>query len=285
MTTVKELIHAGKLQEARQELIEQVKTAPTDTASRTQLFQVLVFLGEFDKALSHLKVLAGQDSERQPMFASCQNLLTAENERLAVKSGKTLPAFLPDTPPCFGEYQQLLSLLAAGKGGESDGLREKLTSEFGSVSGTINGSPFQKFSDTDTSLTWFLETFVHERYLLVPFAAIRELTIARPASFLDLCWISAQITMWKDGLSLNCYLPVLYARSFEAEDEMIRLGRTTSWSSLGGSAIQGAGQHVFETEQKDYGLLEIREMTFDYQGSKEGGQDKVKTSGGQQTDG
>lgn len=271
MTTVKDLIQDGRLLDARKQLIELVKTNPADTASRTLLFQVLVYLGEFTKAQSHLKILAGQDSERLPMFNSCQELLTAENERLTVKNGKSLPAFLPDVPPCSSEYQQLISKLTAGKGDEVAELTEKITAEFGPVSGTINGTPFQGFKDTDTSLTWFLETFVHERYLLVPFTAIRELTIAEPANFLDLCWISAQLTMWKDGLSLNCYLPVLYADSFTAEDELIRLGRKTSWSSSGGEAIKGAGQHVFETDSKDFGLLEIREMTFAYQKSKNQG--------------
>lgn len=276
MANIKDLIHTGRLTEARKELIELVKTAPADTTNRTLLFQVLVYLGEFTKAESHLKILAGQDSERLPMFNSCQELLTAEKERLAVLSGKTPPSFLPDVPPCSSEYQQLLKTLAAGRGDEADDLRKKPATEFGSVSGTVNGTAFTKFEDTDTALTWFLEAFVHERYLLIPFTAIRELNIATPANFLDLCWISAQVTMWKDGLALNCYLPVLYAKSYEADDEMIRLGRKTSWSSLGGSAIRGAGQHVFETDSKDYGLLEIREMSFDYLQTEDRGQ---KTDG------
>ena len=269
MVNIKDLIHAGRLSDARKELIELVKTAPADTTNRTLLFQVLVYLGEFAKAESHLKILAGQDSERLPMFNSCQELLTAEKERVAVMSAKTPPSFLPDVPPGSSEYQELLTALAAGRGDEVEELREKLATEFGSVSGTVNGTPFTKFQDTDTALTWFLEAFVHERYLLIPFSAIRELNIAPPANFLDLCWISAQVTMWKDGLALNCYLPVLYGQSYEAEDELTRLGRKTSWSSLGGTAIKGAGQHVYETDSKDYSLLEIREMTFDYRKTEE----------------
>ncbi len=265
MTHIKDLIGEGRLLDARKELVELVKKTPADTVSRTLLFQVFVYLGEFTKAEFHLKTLAGQDAERLPMFDSCQELLTAEKERLAVKSGKTPPSFLPDAPPCTAEYQELLTRLANNKGEETEELQEKISAEFGEASGELNGIPFKKFQDTDTSLIWFLETFVHERYLLVPLTAIRELTIAQPGNFLDLCWISAQITMWKDGLSLNCYLPVLYSQSYESGDELIRLGRKTSWSSLGGAAIKGMGQHVFETDKEDFGLLQIREMTFAYQ--------------------
>ncbi len=285
MPTVKELIRDGRLVDARKELIELVKNAPADTVQRTLLFQVLVYLGEFAKAEFHLKILAGQNKNRLPMFDTCFELLNAEKERLTVKSGNTPPDFLPEAPPCRGEYGELLKMLAAGNGEETAELREKLTRELAPVGGTINGAPFQEFQDTDTALTWFLETFVHERYLLVPLAAIRELTIAPPANFLDLCWIPAQITLWKDGLSLNCYLPVLYARSFEADDELIRLGRKTSWNALGGSALQGAGQHVFESAGKDYGLLEIREMTFTYQKTEAGKQSETETPGGRKSDG
>ena len=46
----KELIKKGQLGEARAALVNEVKNRPGDPASRTLLFQVLLFCGEWEKA-------------------------------------------------------------------------------------------------------------------------------------------------------------------------------------------------------------------------------------------
>ena len=61
----RDLIKAGRLSEARKQLIEEVKSSPADSGKRTLLFQVLIFCGEWDKAERHLETVAAQDARFQ----------------------------------------------------------------------------------------------------------------------------------------------------------------------------------------------------------------------------
>jgi type VI secretion system protein ImpE len=90
----KDLIKAGQLSAARSELIEAVKSSPTDLNSRTLLFQVLAFCGEWEKARSHLEIIAAQDVSRETGIQAYLNLVEAEAERLEVFRYQKQPSFL-----------------------------------------------------------------------------------------------------------------------------------------------------------------------------------------------
>src|SRR5690242_21563127 len=57
--TPRDLLQAGKLDEAIDALSAEVRDNPTDTRRRTFLFELLCFAGEYDRAQKHLDVLAG----------------------------------------------------------------------------------------------------------------------------------------------------------------------------------------------------------------------------------
>lgn len=80
----KDLIKAGRLSEARKQLVEEVKSSPADLGKRTLLFQVLSFCGEWDKADRHLDAIVTQDSSRQTGVQVYKNLVHAERERMEV---------------------------------------------------------------------------------------------------------------------------------------------------------------------------------------------------------
>ncbi|SPD72825.1 conserved hypothetical protein [uncultured Desulfobacterium sp.] len=256
-----DLIREGRLSEARKLLVEEVKAAPSDTGKRTILFQVLIFLGEWDKAYRHLETIATQDTARQAGIQVYKNLITAEKERLDVILFKKSPSFLPETPPYFDTYHAGLKKLV-----EKDPQGAKVYFDQANTlrpvtSGTVNGRDFTGLSDTDTFLSPFLEAIVHERYVWVPFESIRELAITPPKTLFDLIWAEARVTTW-EGLTLNCYLPVLYPDSSQHEDDRIKLGRITDWIPLGESFSKGIGQHVFQFGQEELAILEIREALF-----------------------
>jgi type VI secretion system protein ImpE len=125
----------------------------------------------------------------------------------------------------------------------------------------LNGLPFEGLRDTEPTLAFFIEAFVHDRYVLLPFEALRELVIPAPRTLFDLLWTPALITTW-EGLSLNCYLPVLYPESFRHADDRIKLGRMTDWSSQEGTVGRGAGQHVLQAGPDEWALLDIRTVVF-----------------------
>lgn len=257
----KDLIKAGQLSAARSELIEAVKSSPNDLNSRTLLFQVLAFSGEWQKARHHLEIIADQEASRGAGINTCLNLIEAETERLEVFSYKKQPSFLPAAPAYVELYESARQNLADRDLNEARSIMDQIKDQIPEISGTLNGKPFVGFSNTDTQLSFFLEAFVHEHYVWLPFEALRELSMPEPKTMLDLLWASARVTT-RDGLTLNCYLPVLYPDSFRHEDDRLKMGRMTDWTDLGAGFNQGVGQHVLQVGDEDIGLLEIREAVM-----------------------
>jgi type VI secretion system protein ImpE len=258
-----DLIKAGRLIEARRLLVEEVKSTPADAKRRTLLFQVLIFLGEWDKAIRHLETIAVQDPSRDAGVQTYRNMATAEKERAEVMQLNQLPSFLPETPLYFETYYTGLKKLVEKSPKEAKKYFDQIHAQRPTVSGTVNGKSFTGFCDTDTFLTPFLEAIVHDRYVWVPFESVRELAISPPKTLFDLIWAQARITSW-EGLTMNCFLPVLYPDSYQHEDERIKLGRMTDWMPLGGGLSKGVGQHVFQIGEEEMAILEVREALFDY---------------------
>jgi type VI secretion system protein ImpE len=258
---IKDLIKKGKLAEARSILVAAVKNHPGDTASRTLLFQVLLFLGEWDKAQRHLEVLGAGDVQTEAGIAPYQNLLKCERERIEVVSGKTMPSFLPATPTYFSDYYRACQQLQTNLDGKGQEIYEAMAAQIPQVAGTVNGVEFSGMRNTDDVLAFALEVFAHDRYFWVPFEAIREIIVTPPQTLLDLMWISASITTWS-GLSMNGYLPVLYPDSWKHDNEQVKIGRMTDWFTPSGSCVRGAGQQVFVFGDHDISILELRDIQF-----------------------
>jgi type VI secretion system protein ImpE len=261
--TITDLIKDGQLSDARSRLIEQVKASPTNTSARTLLFQVLILGGEWDKAKTHLDAIAVQEKEPNPGFLHYKNMIIAEQQRSKVASLEELPSFLPKTPHYFQTYYQALGKIRENKASEAVEIFSTLQSQIPEISGTINGNDFTGLRDTDSTLAYFLEIFVHDRYVWVPLEELRELVITPPESLFDLIWVPASLTTW-EGLTMNCFAPVLYPDSATHNDTNIKMGKLTEWSSLGSSLARGIGQHVFEAGEEDISLLEIREAHFNF---------------------
>ncbi len=257
----KDLIKAGRLSDARKQLTEEVKAKPGDSGRRTLLFQVLAFYGEWDKAERHLDAIGTQDVAADVAVQVYKNLIHAERERTEVCKLKRRPSFLPETPSYLEMYYAAQTKIGEKNIDDAKLLLDQVEAQRPVISGTMNGKSFTGFKDTDTFLSLFLEAIVHERYVWIPFEAIRELIISAPKTLFDLLWITARITTW-DGLTMNCYLPVLYPNSFLHEDDRIKLGRMTDWISLGGQFTKSIGQHVFQVGEDDMSILEIREALF-----------------------
>jgi type VI secretion system protein ImpE len=258
----RELIQAGRLKEARQQLVAEVKAAPSDPGKRTLLFQVLALSGEWDKADTHLDVIASQDVKAEIGVQLYKNLIAAEREREAVLSLERLPAILPKVPPYLETYLNARRKLEEGKVEEAGEYFRQADLARPQVSGRVNGAPFDDFRDTDTFLEYFLEAMVQDHYVWIPFESIREMSIPAPKTLMDLLWTTGRVTTG-EGLVMNCILPVLYPGSHSHEDDRVKLGRMTDWVSLGGPYFRGVGQHVFRIGEVETALLEIRELAFD----------------------
>ena len=257
----KDLIKAGRLSDARDQLVEEVKSSPADVGKRTLFFQVLALCGEWDKAERHLDVIASQDSAMGPGIQVYKDLIRGERERIDVQGLDKHPSFLPEAPGYMETYYAALEKLIDKDIEQAKTLFGQVDEGRPVISGTVNGKDFIGIKDSDTFLSCFIEAIVHERYVWIPIESIRELIISPPKTLFDLLWIEASITTW-EGLSMNCFLPVLYPESFLHEDDRIRLGRMTCWDSLGGPFLRGIGQHVFDVGEAEIPLPEMHEVLF-----------------------
>ncbi|MBN1932241.1 MAG: hypothetical protein JW786_11600 [Desulfobacterales bacterium] len=258
----KDLIKAGRLFEARNQLTDEVKSSPADLGKRTLLFQVLSYYGKWDQAQRHLDVIGAQDSSKQTGVQVYKNLIHAEKERMEVFNLERRPSFLPKTPSYIEMHFEAWSKISEKKIEEAKKIFDQIEAQRRVLSGTVNGKYFSGFKDTDSMLSFFIEAFVHDRYIWIPIEYIRELTISTPKTLFDLLWGTALITTWEEGLTINCYLPVLYPNSFLNTDDRIKLGRMTDWTPLGGPFSQGMGQHVYEIGEDETAILEIQEVLF-----------------------
>lgn len=259
----KDLVAAGRLVEARQQLTQEVKSSPSDSAKRTLLFQVLAFLGEWDKADKHLDMMVSLNPSLETGVQVYKNLTTAERQRKDVLDGKAIPGFLTRTPAYFELYLVAWERVKEGKHEEAADLYRKIEEIRPAPYGTLDGKPFEGFSDTDTFLSAFLEVIMHDRYVWVPFESLRELSVNQPKTLFDLMWAPARFLTW-DGLNANCYLPVLYPDSYLQEDERTKMGKMTDWVSLGPGFWKGVGQHVYRIGDEEVSILDIRDVVFTF---------------------
>ncbi len=256
-----ELIRTGHLGEARTRAVEAVKSAPADLAKRTLLVEILAFCGDWERALQQLEAISATDPARETGVKAYRDLLAAEKERLQVTRLEATPTFLPEPPPYHGAWTAARQRLAEGPAEQAEALLKGIGSGIPPVKGSINGQPFEGLTDTDSLLSFFLEAFVHDRYVLVPFEALRELALPPPRRLIDLLWAPARITAW-EGLTVNGFLPVLYPETFRHADDRVKLGHMSAWVPLGAGLYRGAGQHVLQAGDTELGILEIREATF-----------------------
>ena len=259
--TAKELIQAGRLTDARGQLTEEIKAVPTNATARTLLFQVLAFCGEWDKAERHLDILAVQNIKAETGAQVYKNLVTAERKRLEVCRGERYPSFMTAVPPYLDLFFAYRDSLAKGNLAEAERYHALVEEQVPHVTGTVDGVSFSDFRDGDSYLSHFVEVFIHDNVLWVPIASLREFSVQSPKTFLDLLWIPARIVTW-EGLTSNCFLPVLYSDSASHENDLVRLGRMTDWLDMGGGFFRGFGQHVFLIDGEEKGLLEVRDVTF-----------------------
>lgn len=255
-----ECLRQGDLQAARQSAVAEVKASPGDESKRFVLFLVFCFLGEWDKARKQLEFIKVHTPAKAANVLAYENILQAEISRHLVWSGSDVADFLPEKPGYATIYARVKACYSEDSA-QARRLIDEIWASLPGINAEIDGKVFSSFHETDSVLSFCLEAFVYEKYVWIPFAEIRELTIAKPQKLIDLLWASAQLTTLA-GLTLNCYLPVLYPNSFQHQDDRVKLGRMTDWIDLGNGLAKGVGQHVYAGAQDDISFLSMGEMTF-----------------------
>jgi type VI secretion system protein ImpE len=227
-----ELYRAGRLSEAVESLGAELRDNPADAKRRTFLFELLLFAGEYERALKQLDILAQQGPQAEMGTLVYRGAIQAELQRQELFRTKSFP-----------EPSAELAMPPAG---------------------TLNGKPFESIEDADPRVGTRLEVFAAGRYIWVPFAHIVSIQISPPKMLRDLLWIPALVRLGPgmQGKDLgHVLLPVLTPFASQHADETVRLGRQTVWIEEDSEAVP-CGQKLLLVDGEEHPLLEVREIHF-----------------------
>ncbi len=123
MTTAREFLKEGDLNAALEALQDEVRANPADAKKRIFLFQLLAVLGNWDRALNQLNVVADLDASSLAMVQTYRELLRCEALREAVFEGTRSPLVFGDPEQWIALALEALKLDASGKHDRAQAMR------------------------------------------------------------------------------------------------------------------------------------------------------------------
>lgn len=262
MTAAEESVRAGRLDDALADLQGQVRKKPADAKLRTFLFQLLAVRGDWDRALTQLKVAGDLDPASMSMVQTYQEALRCEVLRAEVFAGKRTPLLFGKPSEWMALMVQSMSLSAAGKFQEAKALRDKAFEEAPATTGQIDGTPFAWIADADPRLGPVLEAIVNGRYYWIPFSRLREVRVEKPTDLRDVAWLPVNLALANGGETV-ALVPTRYPGSEAATDPRVVMARSTEWVEHPGETFLGLGQRLLATDQGEYPLMDVRVIKLD----------------------
>ncbi|HEX3904703.1 MAG TPA: type VI secretion system accessory protein TagJ [Polyangia bacterium] len=257
--TAEEHVRAGRLTETLAELQAEVKKRPADPKLRIFLFQTLVVLGQWERALTQLGVASDLDPTAVAMNQTYREILRCEVRRREVFAGRQAPLFFGEPAEWMAFLLRATQLGAEGKFEEARPLRERAFEEAPATSGTIDGQPFAWIADADTRLGPILEAIVNGKYYWIPFTRLSEIQIEKPTDLRDVAWIPVVLTFTTGGQSV-AFVPTRYPGSERAADPRLVMARGTEWSEPAPDVHHGLGQRLLATDEGEFPLMDVREV-------------------------
>jgi len=259
--SAQECLAAGRLDDALNELQNEIRARPEDPKLRIFLFQLHCALGNWPKALLQLQVIAGIDPDTALLAQIFQPVISCEALRPAVFDGKLTPLLFGEPLEWMGLLIKATEHLSRGEYAAAADLRQRAFEAAPATAGTLDGKPFEWIADADSRLGPLLELIMEGKYYWVPFCRIRRLALEAPSDLRDLVWMPAQF-VWTNGGEASGHIPTRYAGTEGASDGALRLGRKTEWKELAGETFIGLGQRVFVTDEGEHPLLQCRVIDF-----------------------
>ncbi|HEV2392515.1 MAG TPA: type VI secretion system accessory protein TagJ [Verrucomicrobiae bacterium] len=252
-----ELLQAGRLEESLIALQEVVRANPADGRGRVFLFQMLCVLGQWQRALTQLDVLAGVSSDHLLLANLFRPVIHCEMLRAQVFAGTHTPILFGEPLPWMGWLVQANTLTSEGKFGPAQELRDRAFEEAPATPGKVNEQAFEWLADADLRLGPMLEAYIEGKYYWVPVCRIKRVYIEPPTDLRDLVWAPAQF-VWANGGEGVGHIPARYPGTENCEDGQLRLARKTDWAEQEGGGARGLGQRVLATDSGEFPLLECR---------------------------
>lgn len=260
--TAEESARAGRLDEALAELQAQVRKQPADPKLRIFLFQLLSVMGQWDRALTQLKVAGEMDANAATMMATYKEVIRCEMLRADVFAGKERPLLFGKPAEWMALLVEALRLTGEKKFEEAAKLREQAFEAAPTTSGSVNDQKFEWIGDADQRIGPMLEVIVNGRYYWVPFGRLSEVRVEKPADLRDIAWTPAYLTLANGGETVGL-IPTRYPGSEKSANAALVMARGTEWTETPGGTYIGLGQRLLATNEGEHALMDIREIKLD----------------------
>jgi type VI secretion system protein ImpE len=258
--TANELFQNGRLREAIDVQVAKVKSGPTDRPARFFLFELFLFSGDLDRARKQLDVLRYDDPQHSAAIEQYRSALDAESRRRAVFAGTEQPKVLAAAPDHVRQRLDALPYLARGEKTEARKRLDEANAAVPSLTGAMNGKPFEGLYDADERFGTVIEVFgTGGVYTWVPLEQIESITMNPPRAPRDVIWRPANVTL-SDGLSGDVLIPGLYPDTHLHADDAIRLGRGTEWLGDGHEVARGVGGKMLLTAAGPISLTSVLQI-------------------------
>lgn len=262
MSTIQEHYANGRLAEALAAATEAVKKSPSDVSARQSLVEMLCFTGDFARADTHLDLMGTRDTAMAVRIALVRQIVRGEVVRQQCFSEGRVPELLAGPTPTV---EHLLKLQVALRAGDQSAAAEHAKAAAAArpkCAGTLGGKAFDDFRDWDDRVSGVLEAITPTgKYYWIPVEQVVSLKFMPLETLMDVLWRPVEMQV-KDGPDGVVYLPALYAGTASVADELVKLGRLTTWDgSLPGVNI-AAGHRVFRVGDADVALHELGDVTF-----------------------
>jgi type VI secretion system protein ImpE len=260
MSAATESFKAGRLQDAIDAQLKEVKAAPADQGKRLFLFELLAFAGDLDRAQRQIEAVNYGDVELDAAVATYRKLLDAERLRRRLFSEGLMPKFFAEPPGALQLRLDAVNSLREGRGSDAAELLGKAAEVSPPRPGSLNEKPFAALRDCDDVFGNVLEVMAHGMYYWVPLDQVETITINAPKAPRDLLWVPARLEM--PEAAGNLHLPALYPGSHQHGDDLVKLGRLTDWKSTAGAPVLGVGLRTFLVDDDAISLLEWRTLAL-----------------------
>ena len=257
--TSAQLVQAGRLEEGLKALQADIRNRPQEPKLRLFLFQLNCVLGQFDKALNQLQVVASLNADTMLLAQIFRPVIACELFRREVFTGKRRPLIFGEPTAWLGELIQANELVAQGHFAAATQSRASAFDAAPASQGKINGDDFDWIADADSRLGPVLEAIIEGKYYWIPFCRIQKVETDAPSDLRDLVWIAARFT-WTNGGSAMGHIPCRYPGTDQCADGPLRLARRTEWQQHDADTYLGLGQRILVTNANECPLLECRTL-------------------------
>ncbi|MES2717017.1 MAG: type VI secretion system accessory protein TagJ [Pseudomonadota bacterium] len=257
-TPAEQALRDADPQRALQLLQEQVRAKPADARLRIFLFQLLAVLGQWDRALTQLGVVAELDASALPMVQTYRETIQCERLRAQVFAGRKVPMLMGEPEPWLALLVEALLRDGRGEAEAAAQLRAQALDQAPATPGEADGQAFEWFADADTRLGPVVEAVINGRYCWVPVNRLAELRFEPPTDLRDRVWTAAQF-LFSNGGETVAFVPTRYAGT-ALDVGPLALAQRTDWAEPQPGTCIGSGQRCFATDVADLPLMDLRSV-------------------------